>query len=62
MIQVWFLVILITSNPSSIDNPVASVMVPQANQAQCEINKASIAKRNSTRDAYCIVGTLPKGQ
>lgn len=60
MMQVWFLVIVINSYPGFGSYPISTVTVPQANQAQCEINKASILKRRSTKEAYCMVGAMPK--
>lgn len=53
MINVVYLVLLVTSNSSSVGSVIS---VPQANMAQCQINAKEYKKESNVDKAYCIVG------
>lgn len=53
MINVVYLVLIVTSNSSAVGSVVS---VPQANMSQCQINAKEYKKERNIDQAYCIVG------
>lgn len=57
MLQTWFLVLVFADANYG---GIGSVAIPQANKAQCEINRDYHASKRRVVEATCIVGAMPK--
>lgn len=57
MINVVYLVLVFGGSSAN----TASVLIPQANMAQCEVNAKNYnRKKDGVCNVYCIVGVMPK--
>lgn len=56
MINVVYLVLVFYAEPNRSYHAAASVAIPQANMAQCQVNAKSYSKDNDVKKSYCIVG------
>lgn len=55
MLNVVYLVLVLTGNTSAVGS---TVIVPQANMAQCQTNLKNYGK--TADKSYCIAGVIPK--
>ncbi|CCH57728.1 hypothetical protein A323_gp20 [Acinetobacter phage AP22] len=56
MINVVYLVMVFGGSSAN----TASVLIPQANMAQCQANLKGYGKAGKVTNAYCIVGVMLK--
>lgn len=61
MINVVYLVLVmhVYSNSHGA-NSTATVTIPQANMAQCQVNVKNYGSAGKVTNSYCIVGVMPK--